>query len=791
MPTYRIDEFSGGRDKRPRVFYGKSKNLFRNLDDAYIGKDKKVHRRFPLRFVAGTVATGGAHGFGAVSINGVLTYFAPSTATPVVSLPGISTAILTFDELPAHTAVAIIDAKMFNGNVVALIKHEFYVNAGTASGKYTYKLHVFDGSASKPTYVEDPYFPTCWSLTRPLHLYRTGTLGAYLNYVPRMGIAAGKVYVSGPDNNLYFCAPSNARVWNTRTPTQLRDEGEWFYWDNYETIATSTLVDTTVGPRWVVYERQDRLTGANPFGVWTCYVLEYCDTAGTWIQMIEDAATGAAPTVDGHYQLKAIGGVGSGKLGFKIKVPAGASAVWRFRIILGSPPIVVTSGGVWSSVTARSAVTFTFEGLAQVAPAVAGLPGLGSDNCRFLLVAPSTDPQYVDTVLGGTVIYPFGAYGNMTGYQRYRSLVIGWAYDITTGVPVSSHTELTTFLLYMSGVYTINLGYGFTSGNAWTWYSNRIAYQLGAAGNGLAGFLPTSTRAKADGGPITAVSTIKDYIGVHYRSLTLLYAVNPNQLLDAVRDAVAFGTGPYTDGVVVQFHNQTILFSERGFRAFSVGGYLSDRADDTNIGEAVEDFVSADTALLTAAYWPRTGQYVALLSIAGTAYLYVFDYSKDSKISCWSRWQVGATPSITGACAFVVIGTRLYIIFASGGVAYLDAAAVDGQWFDDLDLTGASNEYEYESVAETYQNDFGQSAVDKKFNRLDLVARGTTDVSFNLLSSGVERNIPGSTIVNETYSGASVRLAMRAYSVGARFASTDRNEWILDAFALDFTAIQR
>jgi hypothetical protein len=815
MSRFEIDDFSGGRDKRPRLFYGAKKNLWRELDNAFIDKDKKVHRRWPLRYQIGIISGGVKPA--AVSDNGVLTYFAPKGAPIADFGADIPTNVLQYDELPGHLADKVMWAEHYNGSVVALLRHQFYTRLGVAvDGTVTYRLHVFDGAPFYPTYVEDPYFPTPWTPSRGFvpNPFTADTLPSYRAYVPRCGIAAGKIYISDVNDNVAFCAPNNARVWNTRTPVQLRDYGEWWYWDNYEgfgSLPVDTLVDTTVdaltGSRWTIPEDPLYLHGsqmASAYGCWTCYVLEYfSSTDNTWRLMPEDPID-TVPAVFGgarNYAIKSTAGrFGRAEFGFQFRTHPSMTAHFRFRAIAGKPGVSVLSGLAWTSITARDAGVYSYHDLTvktyETTPVTA--PAIVKNYIRLLMVG---NPNYVDFQVAPTGDVNFANFfDGLTGETRYRSTIVGWSYIYDDGVTVYTKTSLSAFKAYTPDSTTSPgqphtlLGNQYEAGNESQFFINRTGKQATLAGFGLAGFLPTASRAKRDGGPVTAISAIRDYLGIHYRTLTLLYALNSNQLLDTIRDQSFFGTGAYSDGITVNFYQQTVVFSERGFRLFSIAeSTLSDRSTDTNIGEPNETFPKT-AVLRNACFWPSTGQYVAVLDLSGTRYLYVFDYSRESKISTWSRWRIGLTPTETGPCGLVPVADRLYIILASGGVAYLDAGAAAGQFYDSVDLAGAPtvSGYDYPSVAEGYQNTLGSTATMKQILSMDVVAQGETTVSFKVLAGGTsERPVPGFTVDGSTIGAKHALVSIRAAAVAPRFVSTDRNGWILDFYAIDFRNLKR
>lgn len=321
-------DFSGGLDLRDQVFSDEI-SRFRLLNNFYCNTGKKLVRRPPL-LLDGTIDVLTQ---GTIKLNGKLYAIAPKGTHPsTTGAVGALYSFLFFDNPDYCTTWTLVHARVLNGNVIAYIRHTF--PCSTVPTRLF--LHVFDGSTSKPTYVEDPYCPTNWGPTLPLHAYGQGLVGAYLDYQPFIGIGAQRAWAPRPDGNVQYSKLGNPRQWNTRALVDVENTGELYYFiipsgpPPFNFIVSSVYTDLALDQRW------------------SAYILEWLNPSGSWEKFTELASTpGGAPC---YYPASITSRFAGQPNEIQLQVyPASpAGTIIRFRLIAGLPPVQIVSGCVLS-----------------------------------------------------------------------------------------------------------------------------------------------------------------------------------------------------------------------------------------------------------------------------------------------------------------------------------------------------------------------------------------------------------------------------------------------------------
>lgn len=743
MPTaptkrfWHLESFTGGLDRRDGTFT-KNQNRFYDLVNYRIVNSKKAVRRPPCARNATTFV----NAQGCILYRGVL--YTVAKKGDAVTKPSDVTGELRFDN-PDHCLTwELAGLETFGGYVVALIKHDVDVSGTTANypggvATHQYRLHVFDGKKNKPTYVEDPWCPVGWGPSLPLHLYRTGDIGAFSStFVPRMAVCSGRLYISTPDGRLNFCKTGNARTWTDRTVEDIQEGGEWYY---FRTNSSPGLQTFTVS---------DDFSLLNDDQKWSAYVFEYLDTNGTWQKINEDAID---PVINGHYLPQAIASRFSGgpdEISLRLYWTAGCGYIIRFRMLVGSPPMRTVAGSAmhhaWNrseSFNGNGATTIfqtvgivttpkvyllavlqtvgvnytvaTVNGFVQVTFTVA--PPVGVGNVRIF----DGTNNYMKT--GGTVGATPGyyTYEGVTGQllsSVYQPTAIGTVflmgisigggidnYDYTAGIfPNGLQRYISRILnkvtvtapnppiLVEQPVYT----YGYETGYESSFFLERtLRYQLELAGADDAGDLPTASQQGADGGFVTALSVMKDRLLVSYKGGTQLWQVSGLPDSHALIGFGPVGTGNQSWPVPATVSESIVIGMARGLMSLNLTGSNLDSMRDINLGEPIQPLGFPQQT--DAVFWTETGQYVTAVTMPDSSRQFlVFDHSPEQKINAWSRWTVASLPAVERH-SMVAFGNKLY--FRAGGYLYnfnLDAT----DFIDAHDAVDAA----YESLAMLHFN---------------------------------------------------------------------------------------
>lgn len=467
--------------------------------------------------------------------------------------------------------------------------------------------------------------------------------------------------------------------------------------------------------------------------------------------------------------------------------PTAEDLVVRMRVLTAPPPIEVSTGLVWSDVSNRTAGTFLFEdervtraGAAQVAITAAAADtqsylgvgrvetpstlALGHDGTVFGYYTPPTLPGRFDVTIGLAMIGP-----KLTGFDRYH-------HRFSSGNENPSLGSV-TFGAYERNLFPHIDGYGSSpAGKESTLYLARLALYDAIAGFGQAGNLPTKA-SENDGGGIRGLCAIKNRLLVFYAETAQLWAVNADLTEDELLDVIQVGLGERDTNPLVGFFGDVIGLSQRGIRSFSVQGNNSDSALDANIGDAIEEF--SGSTCICAGFWPYTGEYLCVLRDDDTGVLTMlcFDYSREQKISAWSRWVVADMPE-PAHTRFVAIGSRLYFR-STDSLYFFDAA--ETVYRDVTDGVDA-----FESRAVWHFSDFDRPGYAKLFERFDAVFSGDLDVAFRLLQRGDSVDVDGFSLTRGTYGGEGVGLCMQGDALSLVLSSTDEDGSEVESIAITF-----
>lgn len=829
--TWHLTNFAGGIDLREGVFT-KDQNRFRELENAYVTSGKKLKRRPGLRKSAGDTASNSQ---GIFLVGGSFFAVAKKGTTVTHTIAAVTVGTKYFDNPDYCSTWELLDGLVFNGVLCVLIRHTF--QGGTALTSRNF-LHVFDDKPNTPTFVEDAYCPTNWTPALPTNVYGVGVLGSAFDYLPRMGIAGGKLWIGRPDGNPGFSATDKPRVWNTLSFSDLLTTGERFY---FFTPAGLSLKQFTVTANFADLGADQK---------WAGYVLEYFDTTTKlWVSFTEDAIT---PVFHAHYcpvtvASRFTGGANEVKL--QVYWTGADATLIRFRLLAGASGVSLIQAPVftidaWGWLTS-SAFSYRYrDGLVTsvVATPLSGRSAKFQDASRtyYLSVGSGSITLRADAAppsaqaLSGLQSYSdaLGAF-TMNGQLREQRLIqktittgavttgtisdVQFAagetsFDFSVAVASGAHIEVngTRFLTASAGTNnvlirnTANLAgnytglvsngdsfenfltapvmadyvYGYRSLQESQFYNDKLVdYTLNVAGEDDAGFLATSSRNNT-GGVIVAISSIRSSIAFHYRGQTQVWQADsdPNQMYFI--DAVPFGTGANTKPQPIPFYSSSLLPVVNGLRAFSLAGAQSDSLQDDNLGAPIEKLNLPDQ--IAGTYWPWMGQAYSAGLVAGLVSFNVLSYYRESKVSAWSTFSCAGVASIG---YMTPLDSRLY--FLSGtSLYYFDA--LDTSFRDDNDGVTA-----YRSRAVWHFNDLDRPGMDKKALMMDVTQTGESTIKFQYVPRDPTQETLEIPLEGTSYGSQRIPVLMTGHAFAPVMESVDDTGWELETIGVDFTYVGR
>lgn len=295
--------------------------------------------------------------------------------------------------------------------------------------------------------------------------------------------------------------------------------------------------------------------------------------------------------------------------------------------------------------------------------------------------------------------------------SRYNAHIIAYIEGDNPTAPTTATTKL--------------WNYQGTGENETDFYLTKfLDYQLNLAGADDAGELPTASQDGADGGYITALSSLKDRLLVNYKGGTQLWTVSGLPEDHALLGFGPVGTGDQEHAEPRVVDQSVVLGMARGLMSLNLTGSNLDNMRDINLGEPIAELGFPQQ--MDAAYWPATGEYVSAVEMPdGTRQFLVFDHSQEQKINAWSRWTVAELPEVE---RFTMVPRGNVLYFRADGYLYsFDLDATD--YIDAHDDPDPEADAAYESVAMLHFNHAEAPFRQKQCVQMEWTMRGDVQVS--------------------------------------------------------------
>jgi len=234
-----------------------------------------------------------------------------------------------------------------------------------------------------------------------------------------------------------------------------------------------------------------------------------------------------------------------------------------------------------------------------------------------------------------------------------------------------------------------------------------------------AGYLATGSH-QSDSSEALAVGRFKANLAVYFADAIQVWTLDPDPDLILLQDIVS-NTGtrfPRSPGIVSQ---DTLYLSDNGFRSIQLS-QNTDQLQDSDIGAPIDSLVKpmiTDALEPFSEWYPQAGQFWCVFDET----VWAFTYSRTSKVNAWSElrfpWRVDDVTVLNG---------RFYLRQANDVYVLDENTHQDG--------TEAP-----EVVIELPFLDFKSPGVLKLIQGMDVVGRGTFEVSFKYRATDAAGNL--------------------------------------------------
>lgn len=345
--------------------------------------------------------------------------------------------------------------------------------------------------------------------------------------------------------------------------------------------------------------------------------------------------------------------------------------------------------------------------------------------------------------------------------------------------------------IYLTNQPTItDYKYAYVANADSDWYTDRLVEYVEQAGAEDALAINTAAQDNT-GGKITSIATVRQRMVISYPGSIQLWSIDQDTNRTAYLDQLSFGTGSQAYPSPTTWYSSVILPMVTGFRAIDAVGSNLNNLQDLNIGEPIADLDMID--IRSASFWPWFGQFIVVGKRGDDLVFLCLDYSRESKITAWSQWNVASLADVDHG---TLIADQGKLRFRSGtGLFHFDAQA-DGNAIPFRDF-GDTVGNAYESSALFHFNDLGKPGTNKRWTGLDIVQDGSSSLAFQLTPYGAWGNglagpvFQGPTIEGITYGRSRIPVAMMATAISPKITTRSEVGWRLQRLALDFLLLRR
>jgi hypothetical protein len=290
-----------------------------------------------------------------------------------------------------------------------------------------------------------------------------------------------------------------------------------------------------------------------------------------------------------------------------------------------------------------------------------------------------------------------------------------------------------------------------------------------------AGFLPVSLQQNTTE-PCTAVGTYEDALAVYFPDSVQLWDVAVDPTANQIRKRLS-GVGTQSPLSLATFASDQMFLSPVGFRSMRTQ-YQTDRIDDTDTGVPVDPLVVADLdsredlSDIFGQWFPQLGQYWCVFPINDTSSkVWVYTYSKSSKIACWSEYTFPVAIRGLAALRDKVYARDDTLLYRLSPAAFTD--------------NGTSVAVEMQLAFQ----DAKQPGVAKQFYGADFVCSGSPSVSFKYDPRDLDKESVPMTIPSDTRPGDVMPVEIVAPAVAPVFRHELDEEFELDAITLYYNGL--
>lgn len=300
-----------------------------------------------------------------------------------------------------------------------------------------------------------------------------------------------------------------------------------------------------------------------------------------------------------------------------------------------------------------------------------------------------------------------------------------------------------------------------------------------------AGFLPaglqSDTRASC-----TAVGTFEDALVVLFPGGSQIWDVAVDPSANQIRRRMR-GAGTVHPQSLASFYRDLVFATRYGARSISVQENV-DRIDETDVGVPVDSLVAAadeahrqslstegNASRVVGKWLAQLGQYWLIYPRTdGTSDVFVYSFSRSSKIACWSLYQLPIF--VTGICE------------ASGTVYLRDSGrlfALDESVHQDEVGAGAAIAVDVQMAFQ----DAKLPGVEKMFYGADFVFSGTADVSYLYDPRDTSKETAAYSVTGDTRTTTVVPVEVSAAAIAPRFRHSANEAFEIGLLTLYFHSL--